>query len=189
MSNFDVLFFLIFIFKIVRIDSYKGKILLCSIYIFLEYEREKIMNNIIVNSSTKINNDRLFLDSVEVLKDEVVHVMFRDKAFMGYIRKIVSKVLDIDEDDIDTLELAKDYLNENFDIKGSVSDVVYENKDIVLNLEFNSSKNINFELKNMKYVFHMVLNQIKAGELEKVNKLKNAIQILWEASHNICYEK
>ncbi len=139
--------------------------------------------------SAKTNNDRLFLDSVEVLKDEVVHVMFRDKAFMGYIRKIVSKVLDIDEDDIDTLELAKDYLNENCDIKGSVSDIVYENKDIVLNLEFNSFRTSNFELKNMKYVFHMVLNQIKEGELEKVDKLKKAIQILWEASHNICYEK
>ncbi len=146
------------------------------------------MNNTIVKGSTKIN-DILFLDSAEVLKDEVVHTMFRDKAYMGYIRKIVSKVLGIDEEDIDTLELAKDYLNENFDIKGSVSDVVYENKDIFLNLKFNSSKNTNYDLKNMKYVFHMVLNQIKSGELEKVDKLKKVYQINFNSFDRYGYNK
>jgi len=141
----------------------------------------KIMSNTMtkeVDSSAKKNGgDNLFLDKVDVLNDKVAHVMFTDKAFHGYIKKLISMILDIDEKCIGKLELQGDHVNRSFDIKTSEADIVYESKDMYVNLEFNSFKNENVELKNNKYLFHIILNQIPIGEVEKKKDIKKSIQI------------
>ncbi len=134
-----------------------------------------------VNSSTRRKENQIFTKTHDILKDEVAKAMFTNEEFFDYAKKLICKILNIDEKCVEKLELAPEYVNQNFDIKGAISDVVYETDDYFVNLEFNSIKNRNYFLKNLKYVFHLVLNQIHSGNLENVDTLKKVAQINFNA--------
>jgi len=129
----------------------------------------------------KNGGEEIFTKTHDILKDEVAKVMFTDKHFFAYAKKLVSLILNIDEEDIGTFELAPEYVSQNQDIKGAISDIMYESDGFFIDFEFNSKKGENYYLKNLKYVFHLVLNQIHKNDLEKVSKIKRVTQINFNA--------
>lgn len=112
------------------------------------------------------------------LKDKVAGILFTDEDTRGYTVKVMSKVLEIDEQEIrDNLRLITPRVNENINTKYSELDAVYENNTMIINIEINMHYSKYLHQKNQRYVYQLNLKQIKAGEKELKHKTVYQINI------------
>jgi hypothetical protein len=111
------------------------------------------------------------------LKDEVANIILTSDECLGYVEKIVSSALDVDLDLIKNhLILKSPRINTNVNLKYSTVDSIYEYDDNVVNIEVNMSDAKNSIVKNMRYVCHLVLDQIPPSMKDEAN-IKPVIQI------------
>jgi len=109
------------------------------------------------------------------LRDEVVSKIFSDASLHEYVELIVSKALDLDINLVkDNLIYRSPLINTNVNEKESIVDAVYESDKAVVNIEINYSFSNELEVKNMRYICHLLLDQIGKGDRDKI---KNVYQI------------
>jgi len=107
-----------------------------------------------------------------LLKDNVAGILFTCDELKEYVELVVAKALDIDVNLIKgNLVLKSPRINVNSNIKSSTVDAIYETNDDVVNIEINYNFSKNAEVKNMRYVCHLLLNQIKKSDKDKIKKI------------------
>lgn len=112
-----------------------------------------------------------------LLKDNVAGILFTCDELKEYVELIVARALDIDVNLIrGNLELKSTKVNTNVNIKDSISDAVYEDNDNIYNIEINYNFSETSKVKNMRYVCHLLLNQIKKSDKDKIKRI-NQINI------------
>ncbi len=116
-------------------------------------------------------------EKTRYLRDDIAGIILTDESCRSYVERLVSSALEID------LELVKDNLvlktprvNSNVNLKYSMVDAIYESNDIIINIEVNYSRQSSTNAKNMRYVCHLLLNQIPKKKLQEYH-LKPIYQI------------
>lgn len=111
------------------------------------------------------------------LRDDVANIILTCEECREYVEKIISSVLEVPGEFIkNNLTLKTPRINQNVETKYSMVDAIYETDDIIINLEVNMNGNKTTNIKNMRYVCHLVLSQIPKGMKEEYN-LKPIYQI------------
>lgn len=111
-----------------------------------------------------------------LLNDKIVNILFTSKETIRYVEAIVAGALNLPFEDIHgKLELRTPRVNSNVNVQYSVSDSVYETDDIIINIEVNYGNYENTDIKNLKYVFHLFLNQTKINK--RIKDIKPIYQI------------
>jgi len=111
------------------------------------------------------------------LRDDVAGILLTDNTLHEYLEKIVSKAINIDLELVkNNLVLKSSRINTNVNVKYSEVDAIYESDDIIINIEVNFSKQQATNTKNMRYVCHLVLEQIPIGKRKEYD-LKPIYQI------------
>ncbi len=104
-------------------------------------------------------------------------IILTDDSLHEYLERIVSSALEIDLELVkNKLVLQSSRINTNVNIKYSEVDAIYESDDIIINIEVNLTNQLTTNTKNMRYVCHLVLEQIPIG-LQKEYNLKPIYQI------------
>ena len=110
------------------------------------------------------------------LKDEVITKLLTDPKCRSYLKDILINILGIDRKEFDdNLTLLDIRIGSNRNIKNNISDVVYENKDGIYNIEINYNKSNSADIKNMTYICQLILRQNTKGN--KYSKIKPITQI------------
>jgi len=116
------------------------------------------------------------MSKVKYLNDVVANLILSDIDCRDYLISIVSKAIGIEEELIkENLTLVSNRVNENINTKYNYADNVFENNFSIINIEVNYFKGANIEIKNMRYICHLILKQTSVGE--KYEKLKPIYQI------------
>lgn len=106
------------------------------------------------------------------LKDKVANLIFSDEDCRDYLITIVSKALDIDKNIIkNNLELVSARINSNVNTKYNYADNIFQNNTSYISLEVNFNKSESTEIKNIRYICHMILKQSKPGESYKLKPI------------------
>ena len=110
------------------------------------------------------------------INDRAAKLLITDKKLREYVCLIISKLLKLNYNYVkNNLELVHNGVNENQNIKGRDTNVLFKNDYSVINFEFNNEYQSEYIAKNNMYVFHLCLRQLKPGEKE--NKIKPVYQI------------
>jgi len=125
----------------------------------------------------KGSENMLTKEKPRFLRDDVAGIILTDNSLHEYLERIVSSALNIDLELVkDNLVLKSSRINTNINVKYSEVDAIYESDDIIINIEVNFSKQLTTNTKNMRYVCHLVLEQIPIGKRKEYN-LKPIYQI------------
>jgi len=115
-------------------------------------------------------------EKTKYLKDKVASIIFTDEDTREYVECIVSSALNIPLEIVkDNLTLLTPRVNSNINVQYSEVDAIYENNTSIINIEINYRNYIGLDVKNMKYVCHLMLKQTKIND--KYPKLKPIYQI------------
>lgn len=96
------------------------------------------------------------------LKDKVVNILLTDKDTRCYAEAIIAYAIDIPLEIVkDNLELVTPRINDNVNTEYSMVDANYENDTSIINIEVNYRNTIKGRNRNMKYVCHLILKQIR----------------------------
>ena len=115
-------------------------------------------------------------EKTKYLEDKVASIIFTDESTREYVECIVSSALNIPLEIVkDNLTLLTPKVNSNINIQYSEVDAIYENNTSIINIEINYQNYNTLDVKNMKYVCHLVLKQTKIND--KYPKLKPIYQI------------
>ena len=115
-------------------------------------------------------------EKAKYLKDKVASIIFTDEYTREYVECIVSSALNIPLEIVkDNLTLLTPRVNSNINVQYSEVDAIYENNTSIINIEINYRNYIGLDVKNMKYVCHLMLKQSKIND--KYPKLKPIYQI------------
>ena len=110
------------------------------------------------------------------LKDKVAKILFTSKETRQFTEELIAKAIDVPISVVkNNLELLPSAVNHNINIQYSEADALYENNTSIINIEINYVNYKTLDMKNMKYVCHLMLNQMKINEGYK--KLKPIYQI------------
>jgi len=110
------------------------------------------------------------------LKDKVAKILFTSKETREFTEELIAKAIDVPISVVkNNLELLPTSVNHNINIQYSEADALYENNTSIINIEINYVNYKTLDMKNMKYVCHLMLNQMKINEGYK--KLKPIYQI------------
>ena len=110
------------------------------------------------------------------LKDKVAKILFTSKETREFTEELIAKAIDVPISVVkNNLELLPTSVNHNINIQYSEADALYENNTSIINIEINYVNYKTLDMKNMKYVCHLMLNQMKVNEGYK--KLKPIYQI------------
>ena len=110
------------------------------------------------------------------LKDKIAKILFTSKETREYTENVIAKVLDIPINLVkNNIELMPTTVNHNINTQYSEVDALYENNTSIINIEINYINYKTIDMKNMKYICHLMLNQMKINEEYK--KLKPIYQI------------
>lgn len=110
------------------------------------------------------------------LKDKVAKILFTSKETREFTEELIAKAIDVPISVVkNNLELLPTSVNHNINIQYSEADALYENNTSIINIEINYVNYKTLDIKNMKYVCHLMLNQMKVNEGYK--KLKPIYQI------------
>lgn len=113
--------------------------------------------------------------SKKFLRDEVSTIILTDYELRDYVVSIISKATGLDYDFVhNNLELDSNRVNNNINTKYSEVDAIYQNNNIYINIEVNTSKSILTEKKNFRYICNLILRQVPPS---KKDKFKNIYQI------------
>lgn len=115
-------------------------------------------------------------DEKKFLKDRVATRIFRDEACRDYVKAIICKSLDIDDNAISTLELIDPNVSANINVRNGITDAAFKVNDgkLIVNLEINYSEGNNTKVKNFTYLCHLFLRE---QHINKNVKDVNLIQI------------
>lgn len=118
----------------------------------------------------------MFTDEKIYLKDKVANIIFTDEETREYVECVISSALNVPREIIkDNLTLLTPRVNTNINTQYSEVDAIYENNTSIINIEINYKKYDTLDVKNMKYVCHLLLKQTKINN--KYPKLKPIYQI------------
>ena len=92
--------------------------------------------------------------------------------FLNFVYEYCLQLLSLPFDD--TIDLLDNNVNDNINIKNRETDLLYESKKYLVNIEGNSQTSISVNLKNLSYLCALLLRQVKPGAEDKI---KNVIQI------------
>lgn len=110
------------------------------------------------------------------LKDKVAKILFTSKETREFTENLIAKAIDVPVSLVkNNLELITPEINYNINTQYAEVDALYENNTSIINIEINYVKYKTIEVKNMKYVCHLMLNQMKINGGYK--KLKPIYQI------------
>jgi len=110
------------------------------------------------------------------LKDKIAKILFTSKETRAFTEELIAKAIDVPISVVkNNLELLPTSVNHNINIQYSEADALYENNTSIINIEINYVNYKTLDMKNMKYVCHLMLNQMKINEGYK--KLKPIYQI------------
>ncbi len=105
------------------------------------------------------------------LRDEVANIILTDESLIDYIVCIVSASTNIKKEDILDIKLFSPRINTNSNTKASNVDAIYENDKNIINIEVNMNESNLGTSKNMRYVYQLVLKQVKKGDKDKYKKV------------------
>ncbi len=97
------------------------------------------------------------------LRDEVASRILTDKTLIDYIVCIVTASTNIKKEDIEDIKLFSPRINTNSNTKASNVDAIYENDKNIINIEVNMNESNLGTSKNMRYVYQLILRQVKKG--------------------------
>ena len=110
------------------------------------------------------------------LKDKVASILFTSKDTREYTESVIAASLNLPLEIVrDNLVLKPVRVNTNIRTQYSEVDALYENNTSIINIEINYIDYKTLDVKNMKYVCHLLLNQTKINK--KYIKLKPIYQI------------
>jgi len=110
------------------------------------------------------------------LKDKVAKILFTSKETREFTENVIAKAIDVPVSLIkNNIELLTPEINYNINTQYAEVDALYENNTSIINIEINYVNYKTLDIKNMKYVCHLMLNQMKVNEGYK--KLKPIYQI------------
>lgn len=100
-----------------------------------------------------------------ILKDKIVNILFTEEETLSYIEAIVAAALNVKFEEIHgNLKLQTPRVNSNVKTQYSMADAVFEKEDAIINVEVNYINYKGLHVKNLKYVFHLILKQLKINE-------------------------
>ncbi len=105
------------------------------------------------------------------LRDDVASRILTDESLIDYIVCIVSASTNIKKEDIEDIKLFSPRINTNSNTKASNVDAIYENDKNVINIAVNMNESNLGTSKNMRYVYQLVLKQVKKGDKDKYKKV------------------
>lgn len=105
------------------------------------------------------------------LRDEVASRILTDESLIDYIVCIVSASTNIKKEDIEDIKLFSPRINTNSNTKASNVDAVYENDKNVVNIEVNMNESKLSNNKNMRYIYQLMLRQVKPNEKDIYKKV------------------
>ena len=119
--------------------------------------------------NTKVRND-------VYLKDKVASILFTSKDTIEYTESVVSASLNLPLEVVkNNLVLLTPRVNSNINTQYSEVDALYENNTSIINIEINYIDYKTLDIKNMKYVCHLLLEQTKINK--KYKEIKPVYQI------------
>ncbi len=105
------------------------------------------------------------------LRDDVANRILTDASLKDYVVRIISASTNIKREDIEDIKLYSPRINTNSNIKASNVDAIYENDKNIINLEVNMTESKSSQNKNMRYVFQLILKQVKKGDEDIYKKV------------------
>ncbi len=118
--------------------------------------------------ASKVKN-KIFLDDIIVPK------ILKSEECREYLVSIIAAVLGMDKEYVmKNLKLIDTEINENIRNKDGEVDAIVENDEMFINIEVNTKKSKQSQIKNSVYIAHLVIRQTKPGELYK---MKPVVQI------------
>ena len=111
------------------------------------------------------------------MKDSIVKKIFTsDLVGKRLSAAIIASVLKMDEKEVlDNLEYLHPEISDNIEVVNSIVDVMLENDKILINIEFNTTKNDETKMKNETYIVQLYLKQIR--RFYQYKEIKPVIQI------------
>lgn len=109
------------------------------------------------------------------LKDEVINTILGNEKFKDYTSAIISAVIEVPYEEVyKNLQYKSNRINENIKLKNSITDNMYSLENDVVNIEINYNYSKETVNKNMRYLCHLLIDQVSPGEKDLY---KNVIQI------------
>ena len=111
-----------------------------------------------------------FINQHKFLRDEVATIILTDKSCIEYVETIVSIILNIPREHL-KLELLYPLVYSNSQkLKKAITDAVFDSDKYIINIEVNSTKTDACLVKNNRYIYHLLLNQIPKAVFDKLDK-------------------
>lgn len=110
------------------------------------------------------------------LRDRIITTLLAREDNREYVCMLISKLLGIPVEKLrSTLELKSPRINVNANTQNSIVDALYETDEFIINFEANFVKNKRTDIKNSKYICHLLLNQFRING--RYSNIKPIIQI------------
>ena len=91
------------------------------------------------------------------LKDKIAKILFTSKETRAFTEELIAKAIDVPISVVkNNLELLPTSVNHNINIQYSEADALYENNTSIINIEINYVNYKTLDMKNMKYVCHLM---------------------------------
>ena len=121
------------------------------------------------------NNMSSFINQHKFLRDEVATIILTDKSCIEYVETIVSIILNIPREHL-KLELLYPLVYSNSQkLKKAITDAVFDSDKYIINIEVNSTKTDACLVKNNRYIYHLLLNQIPKAVFDKLEDRKSVV--------------
>lgn len=111
------------------------------------------------------------MNTKKYLRDDIAGILLTDETLKDYVISIISASTSIKKEDIKDLKLITPRINSNTNIKYSEVDAVYESSDNIINIEVNYNESKLSIAKNNRYVYHLILRQVKKGDIDLYKKV------------------
>lgn len=122
---------------------------------------------------------------IKYLKDSIINSLLNKEEMKEFTAYIISDLLKIPFKDVyKNLKIESNRINNNINLKNSITDNMYSLEKDLVNIEVNYNFTVESQNKNVRYMCQLLLNQVKVGDRDickKVHQINiNAFDIFGE---------